>query len=144
MKDSIKQEMWRSIKIVVVGLFISCVLLDSLIMPLTHQFIPKIVLYSPIFLFLWAHFSIFIAGVYVGLSKEGNKLLLAAIMGLLFYPVRSLIFMAISSSHVHFNFNLLTYILNTLRYGLFCVIFVWLSNMIFLKFQKNNNSGANY
>jgi hypothetical protein len=111
-------------------------------MPLTHQFIPKIVLYSPIFLFLWAHFSIFVAGVYVGLSKEGNKLLLAAIIGLLYYPVMS--FFMIINSHVHFNFKLLTYILNTLRYGLFCVIFAWLSNMIFLKFQKNNNSGANY
>jgi len=142
MKDSIKQEMWRSIKIVVVGLFISCVLFDSLIMPLTHQFIPKIVLFSPIFLVLWVHFAIFVAGVYVGVSKEGNKLLLAAIIGLLYYPVMS--FFMIINSHVHFNFNLLTYILNALRYGLFCVIFAWLSNMIFLKFQRNNNSGANY
>ena len=148
MKDSIKQEIWTSIKVVALGLFIACIF-DILISPFILTILTFInsnistFLNIPVYFDVMTYFAISLAGIYVGISKAKNKLLLAAIIGLLCYPVRNLMYVIISS-YGHFNFSLLNYAFNFLKYGFICVMFSWLSNMIFLKFKKNNNSVANY
>ncbi len=145
MKDSIKQEINTSIKVVLLGLFISCVfyfLINPFILTILYFTNLNIstFLNMCIYFDLMIYSSISLAGIYVGISKGEKKLLLAAIIGLLFYPVTRLI-LILAGNQGHFN--LLNFILNFLRYGFICMMFSWLSNMISLKFKKNNNSGAN-
>jgi hypothetical protein len=144
MEDSIKQEIWTSIKVIVLGLFIASIfeiLISTFILTILTFINSNIstFLNIPVYFDVMIYSAISISGIYVGISKAKNKFLLAAIIGLLCYPVRNLMYM-ILGSYGHFNFNLINIAFNFLKYGFICVMFTWLSNMIFLKIKKNNNS----
>lgn len=137
-----------NLKVIIIGILISCVLLDMLVYPLGHMILGllgKIDFTPPvIFYIVWSHSSIFISGIYIGLSKARNKLLIGVIVGLLYLPMRDLLAVILIKSR-QFDFNLIQYAYGLSKYGLVCTIGSWLSSkgiLLIRRWKDSRNLGA--
>jgi hypothetical protein len=87
---------------------------------------------------LWRYSSIVIAGIYVGLSKVKNKLLIGAVVGLLYLPISNILALVIVNKQI--SFNLIQYTLRLLIRGLVCAFAAWSTCMIISLIRKRANS----
>lgn len=76
---------------------------------------------------LWGYLPIIVSGIYIGYSRAGEKVLIGACVGALFYFTSSLIGTLIPAPHFDHSFKPLSFGFGLVRNGIVCSIVAWLT-----------------
>lgn len=104
-------------KLILIGLSLSCVLMDLVFYPVFHMAFQKAIDtldFMPILLTIWTRSSIFISGLYVGLTHNRKKFLITVLIALLYMPASALLEALIIPGR-QIDINLLNYAHGSLK-----------------------------
>ncbi len=90
------------------------------------------------YLFL-GYLPMIISGIYIGLSRARQKVLIGACVGALFYFTSSLMRILIPIPYFHHSFRPLSFLLGLVRNGLVCSVATWLTYAVFKKRREEAN-----
>jgi hypothetical protein len=115
----------------------------SYLIPFVHtllDLLTQIRLQKPLTAYiLWGYCPVIVAGIYIGFSRETEKLLNGAFAGALFYLVVWFIsHVLIPAPGFHHSFKPLSFGLGLVRNGFLCSIVAWLSYAVFRRRQESN------
>ncbi len=120
-------------KTIFIGLFLAVI--SSLLIAFGHTLLDmftQIKLKMPLTAYLfWGYLPMIVSGIYIGLSRARQKVLIGACVGALFYFFLSAMRILIPIPYFSHSFKPFPFFLGLVRNGVICSIAAWLTYTVF-------------
>jgi len=120
-------------KTIFTGLFLAVI--SSLLIVFGHTLLDmftQINLKMPLTAYLfWGYLPMIVSGIYIGLSRARQKVLIGACVGALFFFILSVMRILKPIPYFPYSFKPLSFFLGLVRNGVICSIAAWLTYTVF-------------